>query len=606
MTKTYAKASKKLTVPKYFEKPKNTSCWYVRLTPPKHVQHVAGTRPYRVTTGQSDLKKAKSIGLTMIGAKLSEWDRLAEQNSPSTAKPVILTSALIDGICSARLYSWMKSDEEHRADGLPDDELQSIEEYCRHSDTAMRASLAQGPASAHWPSLAKSVLEWSVDMGYELSPQDALMPTLMRQFAQVERKASEGISMRNKGDTYETPRAPADSHFITLSAITNIYLTHKAVDGNSKHINTILNAWRLFIAHVGDVHFDSVKPSHVFDFMSARMNAEDKPWSEARTKNFGKRALREIFGLARTKGMMNAPNPVDGLEVFPSLSKADEESRKRPRFPFTNVQLNAIFASAWYDPNESQQIRGKLRTDLGARYWIPLLGLCHGNRVREAAQLVVSDFSRRTGLLVLTFRIEIDSADDEKGKNKAEPVKSSEVAAIDSVESLRSLKNVSANRTVPVHPLLLELGFDEFIEARRQESGNQALLFPSSQPEAGGDSPKLGRAYEQAFLRFVRDRLAFGNGFGNHSFRHQLEDRIRHVQSKSGLWPAGMGQQYSGRKITRPVDRNVLLTEGSEDRYGSGYTPDAMLPYISRLDFSAISTPVPYFQWLKGSPEAGP
>ncbi|MDC8786239.1 site-specific integrase [Roseateles koreensis] len=604
MSKTYDNPDQKLTVPKHFYKPANSSCWYVRLVPPKHVQHVVGVRPFRITTGHSNLKKAEEVGFKLIGAKLSEWSMLAELSAPSEAKPTVLTETIIDGICSARLYAWMKSDEEDRETGLTEEELQNLEEFCRHTDTSMRAALAQGPASAHWPDLVDRVLTWARDIGFELSPTDTFMPTLMRRFAQVERKASEGMRLRNKGDDCSTPSPPAAA-FNTLSSVTDAYLAHKAVNGRTKHIDTTLNAWRLFIDYVGDVQFDTIKSAHIFEFMLARMHAEKKPWSEERARNFGKRSLREIFGLARTKGLMTIPNPVDSLEVFPSLSKATESSRKKPRHPFTSAQLNTLFSSEWYDPNESQLFRGKMRTDLGARYWIPLISLCHGNRVSEAAQLVVSDFDDRAGLLVLSFRVEIDSEDDE---DKAEPVNAEKGLSAEEIEleRLRRLKNKHTERTVPVHPLLTDLGFAEFIESRRSESGNQALLFPSSLPEPGSKAPKLGRAYEQSFLRFVRDKLCFGNGYGNHSFRHQLEDHLRETQSKSGLWPAGMSQQYSGRKKTRPVDRDFVLSEGSEALYGGGYQPAAMMPFVSRLDFSGITPPLPYDEWLQGKPKTDP
>ena len=158
---------------------------------------------------------------------------------------------------------------------------------------------------------------------------------------------------------------------------------------------------------------------------------------------------------------------------------------------------------------------------------------------------------------------------------------------------------------MPVHPSLIELGFVEFVALRRRESGTNALLFPSSAPNEGGKSPKLGRAYEQTFLRFVRDTMAFGSGYGNHSFRHQLEDRVRNAQAASGAWPPGLGQQYTGRKQTRKADVGIVLSEGSEADYGRGYLPADILPYITRINFSDISLPMPYAAWLKGRTQAG-
>lgn len=595
MPKTYAKKGQELTVPKYFYQPKNSRVWYIRIVPPKHMKHAVSEAEFRKSTGQADLKRAIPIGMTLVAEKLREWDALSRATKGITAKLTILTKGLIETICSVRLYSWMRTDDDEREAGLTDQQLAENDNFCELTDTTMRAVLAQGPASTRWAEVVESVLDWSLVMGYALDLSDPLFPQLVREFAKTEKEANRRIATRNQGDDAETPPAPVNNGK-TLSSITEEFRAHKATKADAKHVGTVLNAWRLFINHCGDIAFDSIKPLHVFDFMFARMSAETKPWSEKRAKTFGKRALREVFGFARTKGLMTISNPVDDLEAFPSLSKEEETARKKPRLPFTTEQLNALFRSPWYDPNEVNLFRGKMRTDLGARYWVPLIGLFHGNRVREAVQLVASDFGLIGDLFVVTFRTELDQADEDGSAGQA---RRTGTAAANELQKLRSLKNKATSRTIPVHPRLVELGIADFVKKRRKESGANALLFPSSMPEGGGSAPKLGRAYEQAFLRFVRDGLAFGAGYGNHSFRHQLEDRIRIAQATTGVWPPGLGQQYSGRKRTRPADREVLLAEGSEADYGNGYPSAAILPYVKKLDFSTIDLPQPFTTWAE-------
>lgn len=212
-------------------------------------------------------------------------------------------------------------------------------------------------------------------------------------------------------------------------------------------------------------------------------------------------------------GLLEGANAVDDLDVLPSLTSKEEKARRKPRHPFTEGQLSTLFAEDWYRP-DSTRWRGKMATDLGARYWVPLVCMFHGNRVREVLQLVASDVAVNQGVSVVQFREEMDG----------------EQAAMLAAGVVRSLKNDPSRRVVPLHPTLLALGFGEYVEQRRGEAGANALLFPSSIPKPGGKAPMLGRAYEQAFLRHARDGLAFGRGFGNHSFRHQLEDRIRDAQ----------------------------------------------------------------------------
>lgn len=89
----------------------------MRLVPPKHVQHVVGKNEYRKSTGHPDLKQARPVGQTLIADKLREWDALARASKVSDATPTILSPDLIETICAARLYSWMRNDDEDRLTG---------------------------------------------------------------------------------------------------------------------------------------------------------------------------------------------------------------------------------------------------------------------------------------------------------------------------------------------------------------------------------------------------------------------------------------------------------------------------------------------------------
>ena len=84
-----------------------------------------------------------------------------------------------------------------------------------------------------------------------------------------------------------------------------------------------------------------------------------------------------------------------------------------------------------------------------ARYWAPLVGLYTGLRLEEIAELRADDL-RRDG--------EIWAAN--VMGNEAGPV-----------------KKANSNRTVPVHPLLVRLGFTDHVGAIRARDGG--ALWPS-------------------------------------------------------------------------------------------------------------------------------
>jgi integrase len=146
------------------------------------------------------------------------------------------------------------------------------------------------------------------------------------------------------------------------------------------------------------------------------------------------------------------------------------------------------------------------------------------DRVGEVIQLVASDFTFENDVHCMNIQEEVAGGQPEL---IAAGVK-------------RSLKNVSTARGVPVHPQLIALGLPDFIQSRRDAAGVNVLLIASFVPRPGGKQPIFGRSYEQAYLRFMNDDI--GKGLGNHGYRHQLEDRIRNVQTPGNQWPAGLGQ----------------------------------------------------------------
>ena len=94
------------------------------------------------------------------------------------------------------------------------------------------------------------------------------------------------------------------------------------------------------------------------------------------------------------------------------------------------------------------------------KYWLPLLGLYHGNRLEEFAQLHRSDVRCEDGIWYM------DINDDDQ----------------------KQLKNDQSKRRVPVHPFVQELGFLEYVNSVATEP--KGRIFPQLRP--GGPDKKLG------------------------------------------------------------------------------------------------------------------
>ena len=109
-----------------------------------------------------------------------------------------------------------------------------------------------------------------------------------------------------------------------------------------------------------------------------------------------------------------------------------------------------------YDQNDIACLFAGLSQELYVkqphRYWIPLVGLFQGMRLNEICQLYLDDIFADPSTGIHCIRIT-----DNPGRNQKldEP-------------NLKSVKNDSSRRTIPIHPKLIELGFMDYVESRRK------------------------------------------------------------------------------------------------------------------------------------------
>lgn len=126
-----------------------------------------------------------------------------------------------------------------------------------------------------------------------------------------------------------------------------------------------------------------------------------------------------------------------------------------------------------------------------ARRWIPLLGAYSGARIAELAQLRAEDVVRVSG--VDCFLITPEAG---------------------------SLKTMSSERIVPLHPAIVEAGFLKFAQGVKQ-----GPLFPSLRPDVfgsrGGNATKILGRWVRG-LGVTDERLS-----PNHSWRHRFKTLSR-------------------------------------------------------------------------------
>ncbi|MDG5487831.1 tyrosine-type recombinase/integrase [Sphingomonas sp. BGYR3] len=204
--------------------------------------------------------------------------------------------------------------------------------------------------------------------------------------------------------------------------------------------------------------------------------------------------------LARQPKWAGMRNPCDGL--FHAKVKG-----KNRRPSFNTAALNKILGSPLFNgflATDREHVPGTMRAD-DWRYWLPLAAMFSGARIGEIAQLRVGDVNTQFGVWFIHIRHEEkDGLTTKSGKS----------------------------RFAAVHPMLERIGFLAFHQRRLEAVGSDldAPMFPELEPNARGQISGMASRWWREYLAAigVKDGDAQGgDGFGAHSFRHTLTDRLR-------------------------------------------------------------------------------
>jgi integrase len=175
-----------------------------------------------------------------------------------------------------------------------------------------------------------------------------------------------------------------------------------------------------------------------------------------------------------------------------------------------------------------------------SKYWLPLLGLYHGNRLEEFAQLLVTDLKEEDGITYFDIN-------DEGGKQ---------------------VKNEQSKRRVPVHPKLVEMGFLDHIA--EIAAGGGEFLFPDLNP--GGPDSKRGYYFTKWWTRYRKAIGVYEVGLDYHSFRHGVTTKLyaasvpeAHVDELTGHDGGGTSRRvYKKDMPLKVLHQAVSLVEWPE------------------------------------------
>lgn len=197
---------------------------------------------------------------------------------------------------------------------------------------------------------------------------------------------------------------------------------------------------------------------------------------------------------------------------------------------FTKEQLNGIFHAPIFTgclDDEAGYAQVGKNTPRRGRFWVPLLALFQGLRCNEACQLYAEDVQTKNGIPYLAIRADLD---DEK-------------------ETEKHLKNKASIRNIPIHPMLLRIGFEEFVATRRKDTKSKRLF-----PELPlGKTGRYSNPFSKWFGRFLAATFETKPKGTFHSFRHHFRDALReqrigdeHTEALGGWAGAGKQQREYG------------------------------------------------------------
>lgn len=204
--------------------------------------------------------------------------------------------------------------------------------------------------------------------------------------------------------------------------------------------------------------------------------------------------------------------------------------------PYSTPEVQTIFSSDHFTYNS-------IRPE---RFWGPLIAAHTSGRLNEIGQLLVDDICHVGG--VLCFKMQID---DEQGQG---PKK-------------KKLKTQSSKRTIPVHKILLELGFEKYVNEIR--AAGEDRLFPKLPAAKRGHGVELGKWYG----REITAKLFPGKNRRKvfNSFRHTVEDQFKNIWDMRDSM-----QSYLTGHATGALDF---------DLYGSDPEAANLRIFIDRIDY---------------------
>lgn len=428
------------------------SSYYFRIRVPPYLHNVVGKTEIRYSLRCGSLVKAKPKARLLAGKlqRLFSYENIME-----------LSQEQIQDIILGYMHDALNNDMDERMfqfEALPQETMKEDNQGVEYVLESLRAELGR---SNHVVAVGEKVKKILAEKNLTVDTDSNDFKMLCWELLNAEIKVAETVLERNKGRevlrppvrrTSQTQEKSSESFGKVADAFRDEAIRAKSWGkGTEAEYVTTLDFIKEFFGEEKPIH--KVDVEQVRDFKNLMMKMPkhfrirlkkeykgltlkeiselDIPESNRMTvktlnsKYFG--LVSALFNFAERNGYIDT-NPATGLKIKQSRNiKASQE-----RDPFNIEDLNLLFNSETYREDKHRNPQS---------FWLPLLALHTGCRLEELCQLYCDDVRKENGVWILDI-----NDDDEK-----------------------HLKNISSRRLVPLHPILLELGFHKFSEKQGRE-----------------------------------------------------------------------------------------------------------------------------------------
>lgn len=213
----------------------------------------------------------------------------------------------------------------------------------------------------------------------------------------------------------------------------------------------------------------------------------------------------------------------------PSWETSKKKNRKPKRVPFSNEELAIFFTSPHY------RLTTRRYKD-PHNFWAPLLGTYGGLRVDEACQLYKTDIKEVDGVWCFDINDDLD----------------------------KNIKTPSSERRLPVHPVLIDLGFLDYVAAVDHER-----LFPGLK-----NDPEEGEGYSHDFDKNINKYIK----------RNVVDDKKKTFHSTRKCFASNLKRQGEHNDMIGAILGHEADDEVTED-YAGEYNVATKLEAMKKLNF---------------------